>query len=85
MLIPDKSGDDQYDKIAEAEMQTKDIRKRIRTIRSEQISGENVYQLLLAFRRLIERLYIFPDIINHKGEKHVRKADSGDHQGKLRQ
>ena len=42
--------DDQYDKITEAELQTEDIRKRIQTIRSEQISGENVYQLLLAFR-----------------------------------
>ncbi len=44
--------DDQHDKIAEAELQTEDIRKRIRTIRSEQISGEDVYQLLLAFDEL---------------------------------
>ncbi len=42
----------QYDKIAEAELQIEDIWKRIKTIRSEQISGENVYQLLLAFDEL---------------------------------
>ena len=69
--------DDQYDKIAEAELQIEDIRKRIQTIRSEQISGENVYQLLLAFdelygemdepgkkellRAIIERIDLFPE------------------------
>jgi site-specific DNA recombinase len=69
--------DDQYDKIAEAEQQIEDIRKRIQTIRSEQISGENVYQLLLAFdelygemdesgkkellRAIIERIDLFPE------------------------
>jgi site-specific DNA recombinase len=51
--------------------------KRIQTIRSEQISGENVYQLLLAFdelydemddpskkeilRAIIERIDLFPE------------------------
>ena len=69
--------DDQYDKIAEAELQIEDIRKRIQTIRSEQISGENVYQLLLAFdelygemdepgkkellRAIIERIDLYPE------------------------
>ena len=69
--------DDQYDKIAEAELQIEDIRKRIQTIQSEQISGENVYQLLLAFdelygemdepgkkellRAIIERIDLFPE------------------------
>ena len=69
--------DDQYDKVAEAELQIEDIRKRIQTIRSEQISGENVYQLLLAFdelygemdepgkkellRAIIERIDLFPE------------------------
>ena len=69
--------DDQYDKIAEAELQIEDIRERIQTIRSEQISGENVYQLLLAFdelygemdepgkkellRAIIERIDLFPE------------------------
>ena len=54
-----------------------DIRKRIQAIRSEQISGENVYQLLLAFdelygemdepgkkellRAIIERIDLFPE------------------------
>jgi len=62
--------DDQYDKIAEAELHIEDIR-------SEQISGENVYQLLLAFdelygemdepgkkellRAIIERIDLFPE------------------------
>ena len=69
--------DDQYDKIAEAELQIEDIRERIQTIRSEQISGENVYQLLLVFdelydemdepgkkellRAIIERIDLFPE------------------------
>ncbi len=44
--------DDLYDKIAEVEGETEDTRKQIQTIRSEQISGENVYQLLLAFDEL---------------------------------
>ena len=69
--------DDQYDKIAEAELQIENIRNRIQTIRSEQISGENVYQLLLAFdelygemdepdkkdllRAIIERIDLYPE------------------------
>jgi len=48
--------DDLYDKIAEAEQQMEEIRKQIQTIRSEQISGENVYQLLLAFDELYSEL-----------------------------
>ncbi len=69
--------DDLYDKIAEAEQQIEEIRKQIQTIRSEQISGENVYQLLLAFdelygemdepdkkdllRAIIERIDLYPE------------------------
>ena len=69
--------DDLYDKIAEAEQQMEEIRKQIQTIRSEQISGENVYQLLLAFdelysemdeldkkallRAIIERVDLYPE------------------------
>ena len=69
--------DDLYDKIAEAEQHIEETRKQIQTIRSEQISGENVYQLLLAFdelygemdepgkkellRAIIERIDLFPE------------------------
>jgi site-specific DNA recombinase len=69
--------DDQYDKIAEAELQIENVWKRIETIRSEQISGENMYQLLLAFdelydemddpskkeilRAILERIDLFPE------------------------
>ena len=69
--------DDLYDKIAEVEGETEDTRKQIQTIRSEQISGENVYQLLLAFdelygemdepdkkdllRAIIERIDLYPE------------------------
>ena len=69
--------DDLYDKIAEAEQQIEEIRKQIQTIRSEQISGENVYQLLMAFdelysemdepdkkdllRAIIERIDLYPE------------------------
>ena len=37
---------------AEVEGEIEDTRKQIQTIRSEQISGENVYQLLMAFDQL---------------------------------
>lgn len=69
--------DDLYDKIAEVEGEIEDTRKQIRAIRSEQISGENVYQLLLAFdelysgmdepdkkelfRAIIERIDLYPE------------------------
>ena len=69
--------DDLYDKVAEAEHQIEEIRKQIQTLRSEQISGENVYQLLLAFdelygemdeqdkkdllRAIIERIDLYPE------------------------
>ena len=43
---------DLYDKIAQIEDEVEDTRKEIETIHSEQISGENVYQLLLAFDEL---------------------------------
>ena len=54
--------DDLYDKIAEAEQQIEETQKQIQTIRSEQISGENVYQLLLAF----DELYVEMDEPNKK-------------------
>ena len=69
--------DDLYDKIAEIEDEIEDTRKQIWTIRNEQISGENVYQLLLAFdelysgmdepdkkellRAIIERIDLYPE------------------------
>lgn len=69
--------DDQYDKITDAEQQMEETRKQIQTLRSEQISGENVYQLLLAFdelygemdepdkkellRTIIERIDLYPE------------------------
>ncbi len=65
------------DDYAAAEQQMEEIRKQIQTIRSEQISGENVYQLLLAFdelysemdeldkkallRAIIERVDLYPE------------------------
>ena len=82
--------DDAYKRIAEipwdvtekaldamADVAMEEIRKQIQTIRSEQVSGENVYQLLLAFdelysemdeldkkallRAIIERVDLYPE------------------------
>ena len=48
--------DDQYDIIELLENQIEDIETQIRDIRQEQISGENVYELLRSFDELYEEL-----------------------------
>ena len=48
--------DDQYDIIELLESQIEDIETQIRDIRQEQISGENVYELLRSFDELYEEL-----------------------------
>ena len=48
--------DDQYDRISTLEKQIDEVETQIRSIRQEQISGENVYQLLLTFDRLYAEL-----------------------------
>lgn len=69
--------DEQYGKIEEIEIQIDDIQSQIRSIRQEKISGDNIYQLLLAFdevygeaseverkefmRAFIERIEIYPE------------------------
>ena len=69
--------DDQYDRISVLEEQIAEIETQIRSIRQEQISGDNVYQLLLTFdqlyaeltepekkefmRAIIERIDIYPE------------------------
>ena len=69
--------DEQYGKIEEIEMQIDDVQSQIRSIRQEKISGDNIYQLLLAFdgvygsaseaeqkefmRAFIERIELFPE------------------------
>ena len=44
--------DDQYDIIAEIEAQQEEISEQLHMIRQEKISGEQIYQLLLAFNQL---------------------------------
>ena len=69
--------DEQYDKIEELEEQIEEIEDQIKNIRQEQISGDNVYRLLLSFDELydsfseverkklmqsfIERIDIYPE------------------------
>lgn len=69
--------DEQYGRIEEIETQIDDIQSQIRSIRQEKISGDNIYQLLLAFdevygevseverkefmRAFIERIEIYPE------------------------
>ena len=69
--------DDLYDKMAETEARVEEVTEQIQSIRREQISGENVYQLLLAFdelydemdemdkkdlmRAIIERIELYPE------------------------
>ena len=48
--------DDQYDRISTLEKQIDEVETQIRSIRQEQISGENVYQLLLTFDQLYAEL-----------------------------
>ncbi|MCD8018489.1 MAG: recombinase family protein, partial [Clostridiales bacterium] len=69
--------DEKYGKIEEIEIKIDDIQSQIRSIRQEKISGDNIYQLLLAFdevygeaseverkefmRAFIERIEIYPE------------------------
>lgn len=69
--------DEQYGKVEEIEIQIDDVQNQIRSIRQEKISGDNIYQLLLAFdevyasaseaeqkefmRAFIERIELFPE------------------------
>ena len=69
--------DDQYDRISVLEEQLSEIEAQIRSIRQEQISSDNVYQLLLTFdqlyaeltepekkefmRAIIERIDVYPE------------------------
>ena len=69
--------DDHYDRISTLEEQINEVETQIRSIRQEQISGENVYQLLLTFdqlyaelaepekkefmRAIIERIDLYPE------------------------
>jgi site-specific DNA recombinase len=69
--------DEQYGRIEEIEVQIEDIQSQIRSIRQEKISGDNIYQLLLAFdevyhsateaeqkefmRAFIEKIEIYPE------------------------
>jgi site-specific DNA recombinase len=69
--------DEQYGRIEEIEVQVEDIQSQIRSIRQEKISGDNIYQLLLAFdevyhsateaeqkefmRAFIEKIEIYPE------------------------
>ena len=68
--------DEQYDMIGEIEAQIDELQNQIRSIRQEKISGDNIYQLLLAFdevynsateaeqkefmKAFIERIDMFP-------------------------
>lgn len=69
--------DEQYGKMEEIEIQIDDVQSQIWSIRQEKISGDNIYQLLLAFdevygsaseveqkefmRAFIERIELFPE------------------------
>ena len=69
--------DEQYGKIEEIENQIEEVQEQIRSIRQDKISGDNIYQLLLAFdqvyrsaseverkefmRAFIERIEIYPE------------------------
>ena len=69
--------DEQYDMIGEIEAQIDELQNQIRSIRQEKISGDNIYQLLLAFdevynsateaeqkefmKAFIERIDMFPE------------------------
>ena len=68
--------DEQYGKIEETEIQIDDLQSKIRSIKQEKISGDNIYRLLLVFdqvyasaseverkefmRAFIERIELFP-------------------------
>ena len=69
--------DEQYGKIEEIEIQIVDVQEQIRSIRQEKISGDSIYQLLLAFdeiynsateaeqkefmKAFIEKIELFPE------------------------
>lgn len=69
--------DEQYGKIEEIEAQMDEVKSQIQSIRQEKISGDNIYQLLLAFdevygaateveqkefmRAFIERIDLYPE------------------------
>ena len=69
--------DEQYGRIEEIEIQIDEVQSQIRSIRQEKISGDNIYQLLLAFdevynsateveqkefmKAFIERIELFPE------------------------
>ena len=69
--------DEQYGKIEDIEIQIEEVQSQIRSIRQEKISGDNIYQLLLAFdevynsateaeqkefmKAFIERIELFPE------------------------
>ena len=46
--------DEQYDRAADIETQIGELKEEIGTIRQEKITGENIYQLLLAFNKLYQ-------------------------------
>ena len=69
--------DEQYGRIEEIEIQIDEVKSQIQSIRQEKISGDNIYQLLLAFdevygaateieqkefmRAFIERIDLYPE------------------------
>ena len=69
--------DEQYGRIEDIEIQIEEVQSQIRSIRQEKISGDNIYQLLLAFdevyhsateaeqkefmKAFIERIELFPE------------------------
>ena len=44
--------DEQYGRIEEVETQIEEVKSQIQSIRREKISGDNIYQLLLAFNEV---------------------------------
>lgn len=79
--------DEQYGRIEEIESQIDDVKSQILNIRQEKISGDNIYQLLLAFdevygaateieqkefmRAFIERIDLYPE--KQKNGNWIRK------------
>lgn len=77
MLDLQRRYDEQYGRIEEIEIQIDEVKGRIQNIRQEKISGDNIYQLLLAFdevygsatevdqkelmRAFIERIDLYPE------------------------
>ncbi len=77
MLDLQRRYDEQYGRVEEIEIQIDEVKSQIQSIRQEKISGDNIYQLLLAFdevyhsvseveqkefmRAFIERIEIFSE------------------------